>query len=73
MKRDRELHEPDENHRYLDEAGEKRAEDGRWLEGLPRGGPRKGLLGHAQRFRFCTEIHETLRRLFSPTSTGPGR
>lgn len=39
MKRDRELHEPDENHRYLDEAGEKRAEDGRWLEGLPRGGP----------------------------------
>lgn len=73
VKRDRDLHEPDESHRYLGKAGEKRAEVGCWLEELPRGGSRKGLLGHAKLFRFYTEIHKTLRRLFSPTSTGPGR
>lgn len=72
MKRDRELHEPDENHRYLDEAGEKRAEDGCWLEGLPRGGPGRASWATLSGSDFAQKSTRHLEGFSAPQAQGLG-
>lgn len=60
VQRDRGLPKPNENHMYLEKAGEKGAEDGQWVGELCGGLDLEGLLIHAGTLRFYTETHKDL-------------
>lgn len=60
VQRDRGLPKPNENHMYLEKAGEKGAEDGQWVAELCGGLDLEELLIHAGILRFYTETHKDL-------------